>query len=92
MVKHYSKNQVIDVLAAYIRNKIVGEIKKTRLFSVLADEATDISNQEQMSLVLRFMNAQNEIKEEFVSIMHCKSGTSGEALSNMIENEVNKLG
>ena len=70
----------------------MNEIKKNRVFSVLADEATDVSNQEQMSLVIRFINTEMKIKEEFVAILNCKNGTSGEALSKMIEAEVEGLG
>ena len=86
------QNQIIDVMGDYIVDNIVGEVKKTRFFSVLADEATDISNKEQMSLVLRYLSDTNRIKEKFVSFIHCKEGTSGEALALQIENGVEKIG
>ena len=53
------QNQIIDVLGEYMINNIVTEIKKMQFFSVLADEATDISNKEQMALVFRYMNEFN---------------------------------
>ena len=86
------QNQIIDVLGEYIINNIVTEIKKMQFFSVLADEATDISNKEQMALVFRYMNEFNEIKEKFVSFIHCKEGTSGEALSSQIQEAVKTKG
>ena len=79
-------------MGEYVINKIVTDIKKTKIFSVLADEASDVSDQEQMALVLRFMNDKNEIKEKFVSFLHCKNGTSGEALAKMIEDGVHNIG
>lgn len=86
------QNQIIDVLKDFIQETIVARIKKTKFFSVLADEASDVSNQEQMSLVLRYLNVNNEIKEEFVSFIHCNAGTSGEALSGYIQEEIKKIG
>ena len=50
----------------HIGDNIVVEVKKT---SVLADEATDISNKEQMSLVLHYLSDTNRIKEKFVSFI-----------------------
>ena len=70
------QNQIIDVIKDYIQGKIVAKIKVKRVFSVLADEATDISNKEQMALVLRYLSQNNVIKEEFVNFIHCKNGTS----------------
>lgn len=86
------QNQIIDVIKDYIQGKIVKKIKVKRVFSVLADEATDVSNKEQMALVLRYLNQNNIIKEEFVNFIHCKTGTSGMALSQNILDEVKALG
>lgn len=42
-------------------------------FSVCADEAADSSNKEQLPLVLRFVDATNSVREEFVEF---DTGTS----------------
>ena len=47
------QNQVIDVLADQVRQKIIGNVQVAKWFSVIADEVTDVSNKEQLSLVLR---------------------------------------
>ncbi|XP_066924627.1 52 kDa repressor of the inhibitor of the protein kinase-like [Clytia hemisphaerica] len=86
------QNQIIDVIKSYIQGKIVEKIKIKRVFSVLADEATDVSNKEQMALVLRYLSQNNVIKEEFVNFIHCKNGTTGQALSEIILDEVKALG
>ena len=76
----------------YITEQIVADIKKNKFFSVLADEATDVSNQTQMALVLRYVDDDNEIVEKFVSFIRCENGTSGEALAKSITNKVQKIG
>jgi hypothetical protein len=40
------QNEIINTVGSYITSKISTEIKESRLFSVLADEAADISNKE----------------------------------------------
>ena len=49
------QNQVIDIFADQIRQNIISRVKKVRWYSVVADEVTDISNKEQLSLVVRYV-------------------------------------
>ena len=57
------QNQIINLVGDKIKSEIIGEIKKSKLFSILADEASDISNKEQMSLVLRYLDSNFLVKE-----------------------------
>ena len=50
----------------------------------MADEAADCSNKEQMSVVIRFVDLHNEIREEFIRFSECKNRTTGLELANMI--------
>ena len=42
----------------------------------MADEPSDTSNKEQMSLVLRFGDKNCGIREKLSGFLHCKSGLS----------------
>ena len=55
------------------------EVKEAKFFTVIADEVADVSNTEQMSIVLRFVDSR--CGSAFTS---CKGGTTGEALSDNI--------
>ena len=46
------QNELICVTGEWITQTIVSEIKKARFFTVLADEIADISNTEQISIVI----------------------------------------
>ena len=61
--------------------KLTSEIKNAKFFSVLADEASDISNEEQMALVTRYVNNCSDIKETFLPFLHCNEGLTGGAVS-----------
>ena len=67
---------MIFCFGKYIRQAIVDEIKEAKFFSLIADEASDSSQKEQMSLVLRFVDIDGEIREEFIEFIHCESTTS----------------
>ena len=50
------QNEIIEICGELITENLVKEIKKAKYFSVLADEATDSSNVEQLAIVLRFVD------------------------------------
>ena len=49
--------------------QLAGKFTKSRYYSILGDEATDCSLKEQLVLVFRFADKENNIKEEFVSFL-----------------------
>ena len=67
------QNQIINVAGDKIKKEIIGKIKKSKFFSILADEASD---KEQMSLVLRYLDSNFLVKESFVGFIHCNTGLS----------------
>ena len=46
------QNELIDVIADYMREQSITQVKKSPLFSIIADEVTDASNKEQLAVVL----------------------------------------
>ena len=60
--------------------------------SVLADEAADCGNKEQMPIVLRYVDNRKEINERFIKYVGCKEGVTGEALAVNVEDTLEKVG
>ena len=50
-------------------------IVKNPMFTVLADEATDCSNVEQMAIVLRFIDNFFKVREEFLGFIPFTNGS-----------------
>ena len=86
-----SQNELINCCGNYIKDILVKEIKENRFFSVLADEASDCSNQEQLSLVIRFVDGSSEIREEFLRFLRCDLGLCGKALAETVLNDIANL-
>ena len=58
------QNQILDILGSTIVGEIVQRVKDATYFTIIADEVTDCSNKEQLSLVLRYVNQEdNQIRE-----------------------------
>ena len=75
-------------MATWIRQKLVNEVTTARFFTILADETT---NQEQLTLVLHFVDSDNIICEEFCDFLEAPS-TTGEALADLLLTQVRMYG
>ena len=87
-----TQNEIINICGAMITEKIVSEIKDAKFFSILADEATDVSNKEQMALVLRYVDQGFLLKEAFLGFVHCSEGLKGSQIATTIIEAIEKLG
>ena len=59
----------------------------------MADEVTDCSNIEQLSLVIRYHSGfYSEVREEFCGFVACTKGVTGQAIATIILQFVTKLG
>ena len=86
------QNDLIAACKQWIQERIINEVKSSKYFAVCADEAADISNKEQLPLVLRFVDSSGSNREEFIEFIHCDSGTSGAAISEKILSGLEQLG
>ena len=50
------QNQIINILGNQIREKILSRVKIAGWYTVIADEVTDLSNKELLSIVLRYID------------------------------------
>ncbi|XP_065651952.1 52 kDa repressor of the inhibitor of the protein kinase-like [Hydra vulgaris] len=87
-----TQNELINICNEIIVSELKCEVKKAKFFSILADEASDVSYMEQMPLVLLFVNDNCEICELFFGFIPCDSGLSGEAIASQILNSIKDMG
>ena len=76
------QNQLFDVAADQIRQKILDRMKRAVWYTVIADEVTDISNKEQLSVVLRYVDPDTIlVREDLVSFFEYDEGITGSNLA-----------
>ena len=87
------QNQLVDVLCHQIRQKILDKVKRATWYTVIADEVTDISNKEQLSLVLRYVDPDtNQVQEDLISFFECDEGITGRCLAKKITDSLESFG
>ena len=75
---------MISCCGQFITALVLRKIKENQFFSILADEASDWSNQEQQFLVIRYVYSDCGIREEFLGFLHCDLGLPGKALPQTV--------
>ena len=71
-----TQNEIICECDEYIKERIIYDIKKSKYFSVLADETTDVyrtnTNTEQMTLAIRYCNVKY-ITDKLIYFIECET-------------------
>ena len=57
------------LLALQLLRKSASDIAITRCYSILADEATDVSNTQQLVVCIRWVTKDLEVKEDFIGLV-----------------------
>jgi hypothetical protein len=90
---HNIQNEVIDLIVAAIRSEIIRKIKESKYFSVILDCTPDISHQEQMSLIIRYVDTSSDsvrVEESFLGFLDIND-TTGQGLFDVLQNELKNL-
>ncbi|XP_065663604.1 zinc finger MYM-type protein 1-like [Hydra vulgaris] len=86
-----TQNELIECCGKTIEEVLIIKIKSSGYFSILCDGAFDCSNVEQLSLVIRYIECDNVICEDFLRFIECKSGTTGLSLAQNIVSAIDDL-
>ena len=62
-------NEIIATMGQTVLRQLLVEIRSSLWFSILADEATDISHHEQMSLSIRWVDSNFIIHEDVLGLI-----------------------
>ena len=89
------QNELLDLCASQVKSDIVERCNKAEYWSFVADEASDNSCKEQISVNVRFVEKNNDgshsVKEEFLGFVRAHS-TTGKALAETFMETFKSLG
>jgi hypothetical protein len=91
---HGIQNEIINLLATAIRYELIMKIKESKYFSVILDCTPDASHQEQLSLIIRYVDTSLDsicIEESFLGFLDVND-TTGQGLFDVLQNELQNLG
>ena len=81
-----SYSTIVELLASIskvLESKVLDTLKKSSYFSLLADECTDVSSKEELSVCAHWLDDTDMPVEHFLGIIHAKE-TNAEALSGYL--------
>ncbi|XP_076942325.1 uncharacterized protein LOC143612162 [Bidens hawaiensis] len=93
---HNIQNELIGLLAHRIRSEIIEKIKQVKYYSIILDCTPDISHQEQMSIIVRYVNVNLNsnkvtVEESFLGFL-VVDDTTGKGLFDVTLEELKSLG
>ncbi|XP_024196338.1 zinc finger MYM-type protein 1-like [Rosa chinensis] len=79
------QKQIFNILGNKVRTKIREEVGDAK-FCILVDEAVDVSNREQMAIILRFVDCDGFIRERFFKVLSVAN-----TCSQTLKDEISKV-
>ncbi|KAL4091727.1 hypothetical protein QTP88_026374 [Uroleucon formosanum] len=86
------QNEIISICNKLNLEHLVANVNKSKSFTILADETTDVSNKEQITLCVRYVDLNaNKIGEDFLQFIEIQN-MSGKGLSDVILKSMTDFG
>lgn len=67
------QNEILKIAALHVLRKIVCNLQMSPFLTIMIDETTDISNREQVTIVIRRVDEDLQVYEEFIGLYHVDS-------------------
>jgi hypothetical protein len=80
-----SQNQLIHSCAETLRSGILAEMKKAKYFSICLDTTPDHSKQDQLSLIIRYVNEEGDVVEPLLDIEHASKADASSLFTNLTD-------
>jgi len=84
-----TQNEIMKIFKLIILQKIA-DVKKVDFFTIICNEYTDTSNQEQLSFSLRYVSSE-KVCESFNGFYELDEVTTGEGIAETTEKNVNYI-
>ena len=69
------------------------KVKAARWYTIVSDEVTDVSNKEQLTIVLRYVDSESLlIREDLVGFTECNTGITGRCLASKLTSTLESYG
>ena len=90
------KNEIIFFSAKQILDGLIDNCKRSVIYALIADESTDVTNNEEISICIRFVDRKEDgkhlISEEFLTFVHADKGSNAEELTTKLLETIQSVG
>ena len=81
---HEIQNELLEIMALEVLRELLDEIRESGFYSFMCDETTDLSNAEQCTNVLRWVNDSLEVMEDFIGLYELVK-TDSDSVRSMVQ-------
>ena len=71
-ISHECQNEMLEIMAYHVQRKIIHLVSESPFISLMVDETTDISNNQQLTIVLRRTDVNFDVYEDFLGMYQIK--------------------
>jgi hypothetical protein len=82
---------MISLMSNRVLRQLLSEIREAQIFSLIADEATDVAHKEQLCITIRWVDKSFEMYETPVELVNVPK-TDSETLTTVIKDSLIRLG
>ena len=86
-----AQNEILKLLALKLLRKIATDIRSSGCYSILADEATDVSNTQQLVICIRWVTEGLIVEEDFIGLMALNKA-SAQKIAAAIKDVILRMG
>lgn len=86
----HTYEQFIVIMANQVTGQIIKEIKNARYYSIIVDSIPDVSHNDQLSLIIRYVSENGTPVERFICFLE-KSGHKSEELADAVLTVINSF-
>ena len=87
-----TQNDLLKCRYQVIMEGLLKQVEASKTFAPILDEVSDTSNTEQLSFCLRFVDSNDDLREEFLKFIHCNEGVTGRDLFEAVTNTLSEFG
>ena len=88
---HDIQNELFEIMAHTVLRKITENVRANKYYSIIVDEATDVSFKEQVSICIRHVSTDMDIHKDFLGLFETGS-TTAEVLTTIIKDVLCRSG
>ncbi|CAF3731666.1 unnamed protein product [Rotaria sp. Silwood1] len=80
-----AQNEFISIIGKAVHDSIINRLNKSLFWSVMVDSTPDISHKDMISVIVQFVNEDDQAEERLLSIHEIKSKTGKNIADNMLQ-------
>ena len=80
---HENQNEILEIMAHMVIRGVLDDLSSSPFLAIMVDETTDKSNQEQLTLVIRWVGKDLSVSEEFLGL-YALDKTDAESIATVM--------